>query len=43
MDLLPLTGGKKIGSLKESIKFYNLSRRVFDSAVKKMAVELSDD
>jgi transposase len=36
-----LTGGKKIGRFNESIKFDHMSRRVFDSSFKKMAVELS--
>ena len=41
LELLPLTGGKKIGRFNESIKFDYMSKRVFDSAFKKMAVELS--
>jgi transposase len=41
MELLPLTGGKRIGRFNESIKFDYMSKRVFDSAFKKMAVELS--
>jgi transposase len=41
LELLPLTGGKKIGRFNESIKFDYMSRRVFDTAFKKMAVELS--
>jgi transposase len=41
VELLPLTGGKKIGRFNESIKFDHMSRRVFDSSFKKMAVELS--
>ena len=41
MELLPLTGGKKIGRFNESIKFDYMSKRVFDCAFKKMAVELS--
>jgi transposase len=36
-----LTGGKKIGRFNESVKFDYMSRRVFDTAFKKMAVELS--
>jgi transposase len=36
-----LTGGKKTGRFNESIKFDYMSRRVFDTAFKKMAVELS--
>ena len=36
-----MTGGKKIGRFNESIKFDYMSKRVFDSAFKKMAVELS--
>jgi transposase len=36
-----LTGGKEIGSFDESIKFDYMSRRVFDTSFKKMAVELS--
>jgi transposase len=36
-----LTGGEKIGRFNESIKFDYMSKRVFDSAFKKMAVELS--
>jgi transposase len=41
VELLALTGGKKIGRFNESIKFDYMSKRVFDSAFKKMAVELS--
>ncbi len=36
-----MTGGKKIGRFNESIKFDYMSKRVFDTAFKKMAVELS--
>jgi transposase len=41
MELLPLTGGEKIGRFDESIKFDYMIRRVFDSPFKRMAVELS--
>jgi len=41
MELLPLTGGEKIGRFDESIKFDYMIRRVFDSSFKRMAVELS--
>jgi transposase len=41
VELLPLTGGEKIGRFKESIKFDCMRKRVFDSSFKKMAVELS--
>lgn len=41
VELLPLTGGNQLGRFNESIKFDYMSKRVFDSSFKKMAVELS--
>jgi transposase-like protein len=41
VELLPLTGGKKIARFNASIKFGYMSKRVLDTAFKKKAVELS--